>query len=70
MPPYVRTHCRKCGHSFRVDTAKLRGKQQIIYRGNNLVEYIVQCPQCGHVFKIPVQKDDSPPAPSGGSGYG
>ena len=58
MPPYVRTQCPRCQHTFRVDLTRLQGESIVVYReateqSEAYREYKVTCPECGHTFKIP-----------------
>ena len=59
MPPYVRTQCPRCQHTFSVDLAQLQKDSVVVYRkeaGHTVEyrEYKVRCPQCGHEFKMRV----------------
>ena len=57
MPPFIRTQCPKCGHTFTKDLAELRDAPLTVYRGlsdagDEPHEYLLVCPKCGHKFKI------------------
>jgi DNA-directed RNA polymerase subunit M/transcription elongation factor TFIIS len=56
-PIYETVICRRCGHRWTVDLAKLGKPETVLYRDNNTLRietFRLVCPNCGNIEMLEV----------------